>query len=428
MPVGALVKQAPLRDRRERSARCPRPLARLRLRPARPARPLSPRREGRAGGATDRILARAGPCDAALVGAAGSRSTQSGGAASPRGHEARGRGARSVCSASARSHRGCSPRPGNLRDGAAAVAERSLGSSVSRRPTSSLRCTRSTRPTTLARVSLWDVRALRASYRAEPARSRRARRASAGFRRSDRSRPRSGGRDLPPRRQHHTRLVLDPLLPDAICPGDERRSLVEALRRYDRLGRTAWAGIPPPLRRPAHPHALDSHLAVAPRRARRLSNRSDEEPTHDLRHDLGDFPRTATRRGARRSPATRSASSSRCATCGRPGRSPSTGVSSSRRSRWLRSGRNPLFNPDRLFVIGARQLGLAVIMHDASHRSFFRSRALNDFAGTWLAAYPIWSEPPSVSPVSPPAPLQDGRTGGSRPRASSPRFRSRGRA
>lgn len=37
-------------------------------------------------------------------------------------------------------------------------------------------------------------------------------------------------------------LVLDPLLPDAICPGDERQALVDALRRYDRLGRTAWAG------------------------------------------------------------------------------------------------------------------------------------------------------------------------------------------
>ena len=53
---------------------------------------------------------------------------------------------------------------------------------------------------------------------------------------------------------------------------------------------------------------------------------------------------------------------------------------------------NPLSILIALFVIGARQLGLAVIMHDASHRSFFRSRALNDFAGSWLAAYPIWSD------------------------------------
>ncbi len=37
-------------------------------------------------------------------------------------------------------------------------------------------------------------------------------------------------------------LVLDPLLPDQIEPGAERRVLLEAMRRYDRLGRVAWAG------------------------------------------------------------------------------------------------------------------------------------------------------------------------------------------
>jgi phenylacetic acid degradation operon negative regulatory protein len=36
-------------------------------------------------------------------------------------------------------------------------------------------------------------------------------------------------------------LVLDPLLPDPVAPCGERRALVEALRRYDRLGRRAWA-------------------------------------------------------------------------------------------------------------------------------------------------------------------------------------------
>lgn len=35
-------------------------------------------------------------------------------------------------------------------------------------------------------------------------------------------------------------IVLDPLLPDAIVPGDERRALVQAMKRYDRLGREAW--------------------------------------------------------------------------------------------------------------------------------------------------------------------------------------------
>ncbi len=37
-------------------------------------------------------------------------------------------------------------------------------------------------------------------------------------------------------------LVLDPLLPGSIVPERERRALVEATRRYDRLGRRMWAG------------------------------------------------------------------------------------------------------------------------------------------------------------------------------------------
>jgi fatty acid desaturase len=45
-----------------------------------------------------------------------------------------------------------------------------------------------------------------------------------------------------------------------------------------------------------------------------------------------------------------------------------------------------------LFVIGARQLGFAILMHEAAHRTLFRTRWLNDRAGNWLAAYPIWAE------------------------------------
>jgi phenylacetic acid degradation operon negative regulatory protein len=36
-------------------------------------------------------------------------------------------------------------------------------------------------------------------------------------------------------------LVLDPLLPEPILPTGEREALVEALLRYDRLGRACWA-------------------------------------------------------------------------------------------------------------------------------------------------------------------------------------------
>jgi fatty acid desaturase len=53
---------------------------------------------------------------------------------------------------------------------------------------------------------------------------------------------------------------------------------------------------------------------------------------------------------------------------------------------------NPLTVIGALFLIGARQLGFAVLMHEASHRSLLSSRAVNDWAGQWLCAYPIWSD------------------------------------
>ncbi len=45
-----------------------------------------------------------------------------------------------------------------------------------------------------------------------------------------------------------------------------------------------------------------------------------------------------------------------------------------------------------LVIIGSRQLGLAVVMHEAAHRTLFKNRALNDWAGNWLAAYPVWTD------------------------------------
>ena len=53
---------------------------------------------------------------------------------------------------------------------------------------------------------------------------------------------------------------------------------------------------------------------------------------------------------------------------------------------------NPVTVIVALFVIGARQLGFAILMHEAAHRSLFGTRSLNDTVGNWLAAYPIWSE------------------------------------
>jgi fatty acid desaturase len=53
---------------------------------------------------------------------------------------------------------------------------------------------------------------------------------------------------------------------------------------------------------------------------------------------------------------------------------------------------NPLTVLVALFVIGARQLGLAVLMHEAAHRTLFKDRRVNDWVGNWLCAFPIWSD------------------------------------
>jgi fatty acid desaturase len=51
-----------------------------------------------------------------------------------------------------------------------------------------------------------------------------------------------------------------------------------------------------------------------------------------------------------------------------------------------------------VFVIGARQLGLAVLMHEAAHRSLLSNRRVNDWVGNWLCAYPVWSD---ITPYRP---------------------------
>jgi fatty acid desaturase len=53
---------------------------------------------------------------------------------------------------------------------------------------------------------------------------------------------------------------------------------------------------------------------------------------------------------------------------------------------------NPFTIVAALFLIGARQLGFAVMMHEASHRSLLSNRTVNDWVGNWLCAYPIWSD------------------------------------
>ncbi len=42
-----------------------------------------------------------------------------------------------------------------------------------------------------------------------------------------------------------------------------------------------------------------------------------------------------------------------------------------------------------LFIIGARQLGCSVIMHDTGHHSLFKNKKANRIIGNWFGAYPI---------------------------------------
>ena len=43
-------------------------------------------------------------------------------------------------------------------------------------------------------------------------------------------------------------------------------------------------------------------------------------------------------------------------------------------------------------ILGGRHLALAILMHDASHYSLFRTGGLNDFVGSWFCAFPTWQD------------------------------------
>lgn len=53
---------------------------------------------------------------------------------------------------------------------------------------------------------------------------------------------------------------------------------------------------------------------------------------------------------------------------------------------------NPLTFLLAVIVIGSRQLGLAILMHEAAHNALFKTKALNEFAGEWLCGRPILAE------------------------------------
>ena len=53
---------------------------------------------------------------------------------------------------------------------------------------------------------------------------------------------------------------------------------------------------------------------------------------------------------------------------------------------------NPLTFVLAVLVIGSRQLGLAILMHEAAHNALFKTRAINEFVGEWLCGRPILAE------------------------------------
>ncbi len=55
-------------------------------------------------------------------------------------------------------------------------------------------------------------------------------------------------------------LVFDPLLPEPILPAVERRALIEAMRRYDRVGRERWRRFMRAHGAPSRRSPVDSHL------------------------------------------------------------------------------------------------------------------------------------------------------------------------
>ncbi len=50
---------------------------------------------------------------------------------------------------------------------------------------------------------------------------------------------------------------------------------------------------------------------------------------------------------------------------------------------------NPLSYVLAVMLIGARQLGLAILMHDAAHGALHPNQKLNDWVGEWLCAAPV---------------------------------------
>lgn len=150
--------------------------------------------------------------------------------------------------------RGLSIRPNNLRGGVEQVRARLLALGV---PEAALVFSLSNLDDEAEKRAraLWDVEALETEYR----------RSIQELVRSEARLPRLpvreamvesfllGGRVI-------RKLVLDPLLPEAIAPTATRQELGETMRRYDRIGRACWAGFSRQFGVPHRQTPLDTRL------------------------------------------------------------------------------------------------------------------------------------------------------------------------
>ena len=53
---------------------------------------------------------------------------------------------------------------------------------------------------------------------------------------------------------------------------------------------------------------------------------------------------------------------------------------------------NPLSWLIAVMVVGARQLGLAILMHEAAHGGIHGNKAINEWIGQWLCAVPVGAD------------------------------------
>jgi fatty acid desaturase len=53
---------------------------------------------------------------------------------------------------------------------------------------------------------------------------------------------------------------------------------------------------------------------------------------------------------------------------------------------------NPLTWLIAVMIVGTRQLGLAILMHEAAHGGLHRNQAINEFVGQWLCAVPVGAD------------------------------------